>query len=87
MDAEAVAREIAESMLNHLVFRVTTCDHGKEAIEFYRKACETEKILQQYCATSSYRLALVVSNHCISSLLKVFSFGLWFSTTQRRDMF
>ncbi len=40
MDDEAVVREIAESMLNHLGFKVTTCDHGKEAIDLYRKACE-----------------------------------------------
>ncbi len=40
MDDEEMIREIAEAMLTHLGYTVTTCTRGEEAIELYRTSLE-----------------------------------------------
>ncbi len=42
MDDEEMIRDIAEAMLTHLGYTVTTCSRGEEAIELYRKSLEAE---------------------------------------------
>lgn len=42
MDDNEVVREIAESMLNHLGYKVTTCVDGDEAIELYKQAFKSD---------------------------------------------
>lgn len=41
MDDEEMIRDIAEAMLTHLGYNVTTCSNGKEAVESYREALNT----------------------------------------------
>ncbi|MFH0782245.1 MAG: PAS domain S-box protein [Pseudomonadota bacterium] len=43
MDDEEMIREIAESILTHLGYTVTTCTSGEEAIELYRASLETRE--------------------------------------------
>ncbi|WP_163340778.1 PAS domain-containing sensor histidine kinase [Desulfopila sp. IMCC35008] len=42
MDDEAVVLEIAESILKHLGYSVTTCDEGEKAVELYRQAFKSK---------------------------------------------
>jgi PAS domain S-box-containing protein len=41
MDDEEMIRDIAEAMLTHLGYNVTTCSNGKEAVESYRESLNT----------------------------------------------
>lgn len=42
MDDDAIVREIAESMLKHLGYEVTTCVDGDEAVELYKQASKSD---------------------------------------------
>jgi PAS domain S-box-containing protein len=42
MDDEEMIRDIAEAMLTHLGYNVTTCSNGEEVIEIYREALKSD---------------------------------------------
>ena len=42
MDDEAMVREVVETMLDYLGYEITTCADGKDAVELYRLAYESD---------------------------------------------